>query len=683
MTNESPPPAAGRNRLGAEKSPYLLQHKDNPVWWQPWGEEAFSTARRENRPVFLSIGYSTCHWCHVMERESFEDDTVARALNDGFVAIKVDREERPDVDDIYMTAVQAMTGQGGWPLSAWLTPDGRPFLGGTYFPKLRFLEILAAVDRLWKTNRARAEEAGAHLAQALAAARIAEPGPALDESALAAFFRSAALNHDAVFGGDRGAPKFPPASAIRLLLRIHRRTGDPRPLEMARRTLDGMARGGLFDHVGGGFHRYSTDERWLVPHFEKMLYDQAALASAYTEAWQVTREAEYEAVARATLDYVLRDLTHPDGGFFSAEDADSEGEEGKFYVWTDEELREALPPDERAAALEAYGVTPRGNFEGGANILALHPVHPAARGSELLVRARARLCERRNRRVRPHLDDKVLTSWNGLMIAAMARAAVAFNEPRYTQGAARAARFVLSRCAGPGGTLWRRWRAGEAGVTGYLDDYAFLIEGLLELYQMDFDPAWLDEAVRLQDVQDGRYGDPGAGGYWFTDGGDATLLRRGKEFLDNVRPAGNSVSALNALRLAGLMVDPARAEAAGRLFAVVAGTVARAPLAFPHLLLAVDYALDRSKEVAISGPEDGTRVLLEAVFAGFNPNKVVAAASPGSSASGRSVPLLEGRAPLEGRATAWVCERGACRLPTTSPDEVRAELTTPRAWSLS
>ena len=670
-----PSPSAGRNRLGTEKSPYLLQHKDNPVWWYPWGAEAFEAARREQKPIFLSVGYSTCHWCHVMERECFEDSEVARALNEGFIAIKVDREERPDVDDIYMTAVQTMTGQGGWPMSVWLTPEGQPFLGGTYFPKPRFLETLGAVDRAWRSDRGRIEEVGAHLTEALSKARAAERGGALDASALVEFFRSSQATFDAVHGGDRGAPKFPGASSLRLLLRIHRRTGALAPLAMVRTTLDAMARGGIFDHVGGGFHRYSTDARWLVPHFEKMLYDQASLASAYTEAWQATGQREHELVAREVLDYVLRDMTHPEGGFYSAEDADSEGEEGKFYVWTEAELRGLLPPEEFETLATAYGVTARGNFENGTNIFTLQPGHARATRPAALSRALAKLFEARTRRVRPHLDDKILASWNGLMIAAMARAGAAFDEPRYVEGARRAVAFVLQHLTGPDGRLLRRFRDGEARFPAYVDDYAFLIEGLIEIYQCDFDPHWLDEAVRLQALQDERYGDPAEGGYWFTDGSDATLLRRGKDFLDNVRPAGNSVAALNHLRLSGLVGEPARADAAAKIFSAASGTVSRAPRGFPHLLLALDYALDRSKEIAIVGnPLDAaTAALLAAVRAGFNPNKVVAA----SPAAGQEVPgarraaLLAGKPEKKGHPTAYVCEHGDCRLPTHSPEEAR------------
>jgi len=657
------------NRLGREKSPYLLQHKDNPVWWYPWGDEAFAAARKEDKPIFLSVGYSTCHWCHVMEHECFENPDVAQALNRDFISIKVDREERPDVDDIYMTAVQAMAGRGGWPMSVWLTPDGRPFFGGTYFPRAQFLELLGAIAKTWKEDRGRVEETGRRLASALASHELAERGGSLSEDTLAGFFRSFRAGFDAARGGERGAPKFPPGYAMRLLLRIHRRTENGEAVGMVKTTLECMARGGIYDHVGGGFHRYSTDDRWLVPHFEKMLYDQASLASAYTEAWLATKEKEFSLVARETLDYVLRDMTHPEGGFYSAEDADSEGVEGKFYLWTDDELKRLLAHDEYASVAAAYGVTARGNYEHSATILNLQPGQSRSNRPEVLDLAMKKLLAARARRVRPHLDDKVLTSWNGLMISAMARAYQAFGEPRYLQAAQKAAHFVLNRLRAPDGRLLRRWREGEARFPGYVDDYAFFIDGLIELYQSDFDRKWIDEAARLQQIQDGIYQDKERGGYFFTDGSDKSLLKRGREFFDDVRP--NSVSALNLLRLSDLLGEPSLRTEASRIFAAAAGTVSSSPSAFPQLLMALDYSLERSKEIAIVGERGNpeTLALVAALRGGYNPNKVIALGT-GATAE-EPIPLLRNKPLVRGRPTAYVCEKGTCKLPTNDPEQAR------------
>ncbi|MBP7146397.1 MAG: thioredoxin domain-containing protein [Acidobacteria bacterium] len=661
-----------RNRLGSEKSPYLLQHKDNPVGWYPWGDEAFAAAKAADRPIFLSIGYSTCHWCHVMERESFEDHEVAERLNEFFIPVKVDREERPDVDAVYMEAVQALTGQGGWPMSVFLTPDGRPFFAGTYFPKPAFLKVLARLRQAWTENRNLVEEQGQMLADAVARHGRQRRAGDLDESVLVAFLDSWTERFDPQHGGIGGAPKFPHAYDIQLLLRIHRRAGRSDALAMARKTLDEMARGGIYDHLGGGFHRYSVDGEWFVPHFEKMLYDQASLATAYVEGWQVTGQREYAIVAREILDYVLRDLCHPEGGFYSAEDADSEGEEGKFYVWTAAELRSLLDEREHRDLVEAYGVTDAGNWENGANILRLVGPHSRSGRSAELTWGMRKLFEARQKRVRPHLDDKVLTDWNGLMIASMARAGRALREPRYVHAAASAARFVLARCRADG-ALRHRWRDGEAAIDAFLDDYAFLVHGLIELYQATFEPEWLETAAELHELQDERFFDDVGADYFFTahpehpPEGPARLSARRVEQLDNVVPAGRSVTALNALRLAGLL---ARADLRRRADAVFESTpevVTRHPGAFSQLLVALDFALDRSKEIAVVGPlqDEATLRMLDAVGGGFRPNQVIAAGSPGSA----RVPLLRGRQLREGRPTAYVCENHACQAPTTDPEQ--------------
>jgi uncharacterized protein YyaL (SSP411 family) len=663
------------NRLGSEKSPYLLQHKDNPVWWYAWGDAAFEAAAKQDKPVFLSVGYSTCHWCHVMEHESFEDAEVAALLNSEFIAIKVDREERPDVDDLYMNAVSGLTGRGGWPMSVWLTPAGRPFFGGTYYPKQAFLELLRRLASAWKNERARITEVAGHLAQALAEQERLEAGGSLGNEVFDSYLASFTSGFDARHGGRAGAPKFPPAYDLALLLRLARRPDGARALAMTRTTLDAMARGGIYDHLGGGFARYATDERWLVPHFEKMLYDQASLAAAYTEAWQVTAEPEYRLVAREILDYVLRDLTDPRGGFESAEDADSEGEEGKFYVWTETELRAALPAAEFTPFASAFGVTPAGNFEKRTNILNLQAGSSRATRPPAVASAMKALFALRSRRVRPHKDDKVLASWNGLMISAMARAAVAFDEPRYLEGARRAASFCLGELVRPDGGLLARWRDGEARFAGTLDDYAFLAHGLVDLYQADFDPRWLEAAVKLQERQERLFADRESGGYFFTDGSDPRLLTRGRRIFDNVTPAGASVSVLNLLRLADLAERDDWRERAGAVLASVSGFVRRAPGQFPQLLMALDYARGDAKAVAVIGPAgDALRKdLLAAVRSGFRPRQVVAAGAPGSSGPA----LLKQKGLLAGRAAAYVCERGVCREPTSDPARVRALLDAP------
>ncbi len=676
------------NRLGLEKSPYLLQHKDNPVWWQPWGEGAFAQARAAGLPVFLSVGYSTCHWCHVMEHESFEDAEVAQFLNERFVSIKVDREERPDVDAIYMDAVHALNQRGGWPMSAFLTPDGQPFFAGTYFPKAHFLHLLGEISRLWTSDRERVLAAGAEVASVLErAARRGEAGE-LDAAPLHAFVDDWERQADEVHGGRAGAPKFPPAYDVRLLLRIHRRTGDARALAIATGTLDALARGGICDHLGGGFHRYSTDERWLVPHFEKMLYDQASLAGAFLDGFLVTGRREYELVLRETLEYVLRDLTHADGGFLSAEDADSEGEEGRFYVFTPAELEQALGAGDARLVADAFGVTPGGNFEHGWSVLSLQAGHDRASRSPELAQALRRLLEARGRRVRPHLDDKVLCDWNGLMIASMARAGRALGDAGYVTAATRAAAFVLERLragggggrasaggggGGPsagggggasagdgGGGLLHRWRDGEAAVPAFLDDHAFMVDALIECWHSTFDERWLRAALDLQRRQDALFFDEARGDYYSTAGDDPTLPLRRIDAWDNVTPAGRSVAALNLSRLADLLLDEDLRGRAARVLASTPREIQRVPAAFPCLLAALERELDRAPEIALVGP--GATTQAAALFArAYLPGAVVAA----SEAPADWPPLLAGRAVEGGRTTAYVCERGACLRPTT------------------
>src|SRR5512142_2819666 len=590
------------NRLALERSPYLLQHAHNPVSWHPWGAEAFEVARRTGRPVFLSVGYSTCHWCHVMERESFEDLEIARVLNERYVPIKVDREERPDVDALYMTAVQLLTGTGGWPMSVWLTPDREPFHGGTYFPPRAgvrgagrgFLELLTEIAELWDRDRPRISGATGALTEAVRTAlgRSGEPAEATPGPApIGRAVDLLAAEFDDRHGGLRRAPKFPSSLPVRLLLRHHRRAGDARSLGMATLTLERMAAGGIHDQLGGGFHRYSTDGEWLVPHFEKMLYDNALLATAYAEAWQVTGRRDLARVVRTTLDYLLRDMTSPEGGLYSATDADSEGEEGRFFVWEARELRDVLGSDAERF-VRFHGVTPEGNVE-GRNVL--HVPAPDEDAWEALAGAREKLREVRERRVHPSRDEKVLASWNGLAISALAFGGRALGEPRWVAAAARAAEFVLGRMV-KDGRLQRTWRAGEAGVPAFLDDHAFVAQGLLDLFEATFDVRWLEAALDLSERLEALFGDP-AGGGWFTTATDhERLLAREKPTHDGAEPSGASVAVLNALRLHAFTTDDRWRERAERALRHHARTLEEQPLALAELLLALDYATDDARE---------------------------------------------------------------------------------------
>jgi uncharacterized protein YyaL (SSP411 family) len=648
------------NRLAHETSPYLLQHKDNPVDWHPWGDEALSRARDQQKPLLVSIGYSACHWCHVMERESFEDPEVAAVMNDAFVCIKVDREERPDVDAIYMDAVQAMTGHGGWPLNAFLTPDGVPFYAGTYFPPEprqgmpSWRMVLEGVARAWDQQRDQiidgAERIVGHLQ---ATARIEAPDAELDPAALDQAVLQLRRGYDAEHGGWGGAPKFPAASLVEFLLRRGER-------QMALHTLRRMAGGGMYDQIGGGFARYSVDARWLVPHFEKMLYDNALLARAYLHGFQVSGEPFFERVARETLDWALRDLRQDEGGFASALDADSEGVEGKFYVWRLEEVREALEPELAEAAIEHFGMTEAGNFE-GANI----PVR-ATSDPDRLDEIKAGLLAARERRVWPGLDDKRLTAWNALMITALADAGAVLGEPRYRDAGSAAAEFVLRDLRDDGRRLLRTYNQGRAHLGAYLEDHAFLLEALLTLYEATFDPRWFAEAQALAEQILERFADPERGGFFSTATDHEPLIARRKELDDAPIPSGGSAAAFGLLRLARLTGE-ARYEAAALGHLRLLHTLAsQHPGAFGHLLSALDFALADVREVALVG--DDRAPLEQVVRAAFRPHVVLA----GGAADG--VPLLEGREPVGGRAAAYVCERFACQRPVTEPDELRALL---------
>jgi uncharacterized protein YyaL (SSP411 family) len=647
------------NRLAAETSPYLLQHAGNPVDWYPWGDEAFARARELDRPLLVSIGYSACHWCHVMERESFEDPEVAAVMNELFVPVKVDREERPDVDAIYMNAVQAMTGHGGWPLNAFLTPEGVPFFAGTYWPPQprhgmpAWRQVLEGVAGAWRTQRDEIVENSARILPQLAgAAALAPAEEELDPRSLDAAVTGLRRGYDAEHGGWGGAPKFPAASTVEFLLRRGER-------EMALHTLRRMASGGMYDQVGGGFSRYAVDARWIVPHFEKMLYDNALLARAYLHGWQVSGEPLFERVATETLDWALRELRQEEGGFASALDADSEGVEGKFYVWTLDEVREALGEELADVAIDHFGMTAEGNFE-GRNI----PVR-ATPDPERLGEIKQRLLEVRERRVRPGLDDKRLTAWNALMISALAEAGAVLERDDYRDAAVAAAEFVLRDLRAPDGRLLRTYNRGQGKLDAYLEDHAFLLEALLTLYEATFDPRWFKEARALADTLIQRFSDPEHGGF-FSVASDHALIARRKELEDAPIPSGASAAAFGLLRLAALTGEARYEEAALGAIRLLHTLAPQHPGAFAHLLAAIDFHLAPVKEVALVGED---RADLERVVRGsFRPHVVLAGGEPDD------VPLLEGREPVDGRAAAYVCERFACLRPVTEPAELAALL---------
>jgi hypothetical protein len=647
------------------------------VDWYPWGDDALERARAEDRPIFLSIGYAACHWCHVMERESFEDDETAAFLNERFVPIKVDREERPDLDAIYMDAVQSMTGSGGWPLSAFLTPEGRPFFAGTYFPKEpghgmpSFRQVLAAIDEAWRERRGDVEQQGARIVEALSrGASVRSSGEPLAEELEHAALETLRRSFDERWGGFGGAPKFPQPMTLEFVLRMDVRGADG-ARAMLTTTLDRMSSGGIQDHLGGGFARYSTDGAWHVPHFEKMLYDNAQLAQVCARAWLVTREDRYRRVAEGTLDYLLREMRQPEGGFSSSQDADSEGVEGKFFTWSWDELV-ALIGDEAATR---FGATPSGNWEEGTNVLwfpdGSDPTRPE------LDEARRRLFEAREKRVRPATDDKVLTAWNAMAIQAFAEAGRAFGDATYVEAAVRCASFVLAELRRQDGRLLRSWRAGVPGRPGFCDDHALLASACLTLHATTGDLAWFEESMQLGEALLALFHDEERGGFFQTGSDDPGLIVRPKELSDNAVPSGNSAAADVLLRLALLTAD-ARLEAAGvSAIRLVRDLLGRAPTGFGTALCALDLYLGPAPEVAIVGDLQDPRTGAlrdEVVRARYVPNAVLAMGRPDDDAAGRTIPLLRDRAPVDGAPTAYVCERFACRLPVTTPAELAAQL---------
>lgn len=696
------------NRLIRESSPYLLQHAHNPVSWYPWGEEAFARARELGRPVFLSVGYSTCHWCHVMEGESFEDEEIASVLNSRFVPIKVDREERPDVDGVYMDAVRLLTGGGGWPMTIVMTPEGEPFFGGTYFParagdrgnRAGLLEILDKLATQYETDPATVLEEAQRITKRLQ--QQARPQPPGDIPTSAAIRRAAAqllARYDKEWGGFGNRPKFPSTANIDFLLRYHRRSGDEAALAAATGTLDHMAAGGIRDHVGGGFHRYSTDRRWLVPHFEKMLYDNALIAQAYLEAWQVTGDPQYAAVAREILAYVGREMTHEDGAFYSATDADSEvpgrehQEEGWYFTWTPEEIETIVGPDAARLIQLRYGTRAAGNFEGRNIFFAARSLAEVARMSGLseealeeeLTVARQALYDVRAGRPAPLRDDKILAGWNGLMISAFARGGRLLQDDGLSQRAADAADFLLANLEDDG-RLRRAWRAGQAREDAVLDDYAYLIAGLLDLFETTSDPRWLDAAIRLQTTLDEKFADTG-GGYFFTASDAETLLTREKPSYDGARPSGNSVALQNLLRLAAWTTDDAYRIRAQRGFAAFAATLNQRGSGSPRMLAGLDFLLDTPKEIILVAPEGSdadavTQPFREILARSFQPAAVVVVTAEGAAAEALAarVPLVAGKTARSGHATAYVCENRVCDLPTTDPEVFREQLAKTRPY---
>ncbi len=689
MAEAHAPAPRPTNRLAHETSPYLLQHAHNPVDWYPWGDEALARARAEDKPILLSVGYSACHWCHVMERESFENPQTAALMNQYFVNIKVDREERPDVDAIYMEAVQALTGHGGWPMTVFLTPDGAPFFGGTYYPPEDrhglpgFPRLLLAIAQAWQTQRSGLVEQGQQVLAALDKSQALAPSRlAIDASVLDGAYRQLAREFDPRFGGFGGAPKFPQAMNWEFMLRTWRRTGDEAARAMVEKTLDAMASGGIYDHLGGGFHRYTVDGQWLVPHFEKMLYDNALLTRLYLNAYQAFGHERYRRVVEETLEYIRRDMTDAAGGFYAAEDADSEGEEGKFYVWSYAEVQALLGADADPFC-RFYDVTRSGNWEGHNILHVTRDVPTAAREfgmaaddlEALLQRGRAALFAARAQRVRPGRDDKVLTAWNGLMLAAFAEAGAVLDRADYRAIAVQNAEFILGQMQ-DNGRLLRTWKGGQAKILGFQEDYAYLIHGLLHLYEATFDLRWVEAARRLADAMLDLFWDNQDGGFFQTGVDQTGLVTRPMDVFDNATPSGNSMGADVLLRLAHLLAEEEYSRRALVIMERVRDLVTRAPGAFGHLLNAVDRTLATPKEVAIVGrPEEGdTQALLAQVYRRYLPNRVLALRAPADPRPAEVIPLLADRDALNGQATAYVCENYACQMPTTDPHELNQQL---------
>ena len=681
------------NRLINEKSPYLLQHAYNPVDWHAWNKEAFEKARVENKPIFLSIGYSTCHWCHVMEKESFEDVEVAQLMNEAFVSIKVDREERPDLDHVYMTVCQMMTGGGGWPLTIMMTPEKKPFFAATYIPKgSRFgrtglVELIPRISEVWRDRNKEVLDSAENMTAALQSLEKESSGEPIDTGVLDKAYQELAQRFDRTYGGFSGAPKFPTSHNFFFMLRYWRRKDQQEALAMVEKTLQEIRWGGIFDQIGFGFHRYSTDKEWLVPHFEKMLYDQAMLALAYLETYQATGNTTYSETAREIFTYVLRDMRSPEGGFFSAEDADSEGKEGKFYLWTEQEIREILPADEANLIVRAFHVERNGNFREeasgktlGANILftgkslpdmASEMNLPVEELEKKIDSARNRLFEVRERRIHPHKDDKILTDWNGLMIAALARGAQVLGEKAYSDAAEDAVDFILKKMRGPDGRLLHRYREGEASIVAHLDDYAFLVWGLIETYEATFHARLLKTALELNRDMIIHFWDEKRGGLYFTSDDAENLIVRKKEVYDGALPSGNAVAMLNLLRLGRYTGDANLEDRAFKIQSAFSEEVRQFPSGYTQFLSAVDFSLGSSHEVVISGSL-GAKEMLDALRSRFSPNQILVFRPAGHESAGIDAiaPFAKNYGSVDGRATAYVCSGNACKDPTTEVKEL-------------
>ncbi len=682
------------NRLINEKSPYLLQHAYNPVDWHPWGEEAFKKAEEENRPVFLSIGYSTCHWCHVMERESFEDPAVAKLMNDVFISIKVDREERPDIDHIYMTVCQMMTGQGGWPLSIVMTPDKRPFFSGTYFPKenrygrIGFVELIKNIDRAWKNQKDDIENTADQITGFLKQNSISDQGTEIPSVILADTYEYFSQRFDEKYGGFGSSPKFPSPHNLLFLLRYYKKNNETKALEMVKKTLVEMRKGGIFDHIGYGFHRYSTDQHWLLPHFEKMLYDQAMLTHAYVEAYQTTNNESFKKTAEQILEYVLRDMTSPEGGFYSAEDADSEGEEGKFYVWTTEEIKTILGEEEGELFCKIFNFTDNGNYEeestrdrNGTNIPHLTKsieeivkksgIDPAELINKLN-KARLTLFANRENRVHPQKDDKILTDWNGLMISALAKAGRVFDNPEYLSAADKAFNFINEKLRRKDGLLVHRYRDGESKLTATLDDYAFNIWGLLELHESTFDIKYLSQAIELNKTAMEHYWDWVNGGFFFTPDFGESLLVRTKEIYDSAIPSGSSVMMNNLIKLGRLTSNQEYEKIAELLSKSYSENIKKSPQAFTFFLCGFDFAKHTSYEIILAAEnETDLQPFIKVLNENYLPNKVVMVVTE------KNLNKLKILAPFIanynfdfGEPQAYVCKNFACELPVDSPEKM-------------
>ena len=671
------------NRLIHEKSPYLLQHAHNPVDWYPFGEEAFEKAKKENKPILLSIGYSTCHWCHVMEHESFENEATAKILNDNFVCIKVDREERPDVDQIYMNAVMMLTGQGGWPLNVFLTPDLKPFYGGTYFPpderygRPGFPAILQDIARVYKTKPEDVEKAGKQLAEHIAKPAADTSGEALTEKVLQQVREDCVQSFDSREGGFRSAPKFPPSMLLGFLLGYQQKTKDSTVLPMVELTLDKMYQGGIYDQLGGGFSRYSTDNHWLVPHFEKMLYDNALLSRVYLEAYQVTGQEEYARVAREIFTYLFRDMTDSQGGFYSAEDADSEGEEGKFYVWTPAEIKKILGQADGEVFCKLYRTTEAGNFE-HSNILHLKGSLPESLKSlekeeNWWKGVREKMLQTRSRRVRPHLDEKILTAWNSLMISSLAKGYQVLGDPSYLQAAEKASTFI-SQSLFKDGRLLASYRKGPADIQGYIDDYAFFQAAQLDLYESTFNISYLKKALELEKDMVKWFWDEKAGGFYFT-GSDQKdqhrLLTRTKEAYDGVIPSGNSVAAMSYYRLAEFTGKKEYRDRADAILKCFAGILNKGGSNFPEMLKAFQFDFDGPAEIFVIGPRTESEKMLQLLWKTFISNRVLVFAEEAQIKNITSlIPWVESRKTLGGKPTVYVCKNYQCQLPTMDEKKV-------------